>query len=338
MKMKKSLGMKRLLWVAVALLSMISFTTTELQAQVTQITGTGAGKGADAYRGMAALAEVVNQNSKTVQVTNRECGGFVEGTRLVATNRVQVAITNGPYVNFWQRSLSPFDRDTGPRDSLRGVGPRGDSMLQIAVLKDSDIKTFMDLKGKRVSLGPKGSNSYWMIEFALKAAGLLDTVRKDSLNWDDAANYIIDHKLDAFGIPNPIPGPAILQASYSAPIRILSLPEPVIKAFIDYSPGYFKETYDGSSYKGMEKQKFTTVAYMSMVVSNKSVSDDIVYEVTRHSYDPKNHDLLVNISVGWKDGLEQAKDPKFLEIMKLNGMKIHPGAARYWKEKGFKVD
>ena len=113
----------------------------------------------------------------------------------------------------------------------------------------------------------------------------------------------------------------------------------MIQKFIDYSPGYYKDTINcGTMYKGMENQTFTTVNYMPLIVAHKDVPDAIVYEVTRHTYDPKNHDLMVNIAVGWKLGLEQAKRPKFLEIMKLCGLKLHPGAARYWKEKGFKVD
>lgn len=304
----------------------------------TSITVTGAGKGANAYRALAAVAEVVNQNSKTIRATNRESGGFVEGTRLVARNRVQIAMSSGPFVDFWQRKMSPFERDTGSRATLRGVGPSGDAILQIAVLKDSDIKSFADLKGKRVSLGPKGSNSAWMIEYSLKKAGLWDSVRKDSMNWNDAATYMVDRKLDAFGIPNPLGAPAILQASYSAPIQILTLPDNVIQAFIDYSKGYYKKTYKPTIYKGMENESFTTVVYMSMLVSNTNVPNDIVYEVTRHTYDPKNAGMMVNIAIGWKSGLEQAKDPEFLKIMKMTGMQIHPGAARYWKEKGFKMD
>ena len=177
--MKKRFGMKSVFKVGMALFAVSLLIVTDLMAaDVTQITVTGAGKGANAFRAMAAVAEAVNQTSKTVQATNRESGGFVEGTRLVAANRVQIAMTSGPFVDFWQRKLSPFDRDTIPRDTIRGMGPHGDAPLQIAVLKDSDIKTFMDLKGKRVNLGPKGSNSYWMIEFSLREAGILDTVRK----------------------------------------------------------------------------------------------------------------------------------------------------------------
>lgn len=338
--MNKNGGWKRLMLAGAALLAGGFFAPSWLgAAEVTQITVTGAGKGANAYRAMAAVAEVVNQNSKTVKATNRESGGFVEGTRLVASNRVQIAMTNGPYTDFWQRKLDPFDRDTVPRDTLRGVSPHGDAPLQIAVLKDSDIKTFMDLKGKRISLGPAGSNSYWMIQFALKAAGIFETVRIDSLNWNDGATYLVDRKLDAFGIPNPLGSPAILQASYSAPIRILSLPDSVIQKFIDYSPGYFKDVLNpGTIYKGMENQTFTTVNNMPLLVAHKDVPDAIIYEVTRHVYDPKNHDLMVNIAVGWKLGLEQGKSTRFLDVMKMVKLPLHPGAARYWKEKGFKVD
>jgi len=247
-------------------------------------------------------------------------------------------MTNGPFVDSWQMKKDPFKRDTGARDTLRGIGPSSVSVLHIAVLKDSNIKTFMDLKGKRVSLGPKGSNAFWMIGFALKAAGILDTVRQDSLNWSDGATYMVDRKLDAFGIPNPLPGPAILQASYSAPIRILDLPDQVIDKFIEFSPGYHKEVVDPRDlYKGMEGQKFTTVAYMIMLVANKETPDDIIYEILRHTYDPKNRDLMVNIAKGWGEGLDRAKNGEWLERLKAAGGKLHPGAARYWKEKGINV-
>ncbi|MBI3126927.1 MAG: TAXI family TRAP transporter solute-binding subunit [Candidatus Tectomicrobia bacterium] len=334
----KWLPKNSLLWLAAFGLASGLAVPMAAEAAPTSITVTGAGKGANAYRALAAVAEVVNRNSKMLQATNRESGGFVEGTRLVARNRVQIAMSSGPFVDFWQRKLNPFERDTGARDTLRGIGPSGDAILQLAVLKDGGLKTFADLKGKRVSLGPKGSNSAWMIEYALKKAGLWEGVRKDSMNWNDAATYMVDRKLDAFGIPNPLGAPAILQASYSAPIRILTLPDDVIQAFIDYSKGYYKKTYKTNLYKGMEDEPFTTVVYMSMLVSNTQVPNDVVYEVTRHTYDPKNADLMVNIAVGWKSGLEQAKDPEFLQIMQMTGMKTHPGAARYWKEKGFKVD
>jgi len=257
----------------------------------------------------------------------------------VATNRVQLAMSNGPFVDCWQRKKDPYERDLGPRDTIRAVGPSSDSLLQMAVLKESEIKTFMDLKGKRVSLGPKGSNSAWMIQFALKAAGIYDTVRIDSLNWNDAASYMVDHKLDAFGIPNPLPGPAIMQASYSAPVRILDLPDQVINKFIEFSPAYYKGTANCKTlYKGMENQTFTSVAYGVMIVAYKDVPDNIVYEVVRHAYDPKNRDLMVNIAKGWEEGLERAKNQDWLERMKAAGVKIHPGAARFWRERGLKVD
>jgi TRAP transporter TAXI family solute receptor len=340
-EMKKNLRKKSLLWISVMLLIAGFFVSSEVRAaEMTSITVTGAGKGANAFRAFAGLAEAVNQNSKWLRATNRESGGLVEGTRLCARDRVQVAGSSGPLVDFWQRKENPFERDTGPRDTLRGIGPFGEAPLQIVVLKDSNIKTFMDLKDKRVNLGPKGSNSNWMITFALKAAGIFDTVRKDTLNWNDAATYLVDHKLDAFGIPNSLgASAAILRAAYSAPIRVLSLPDVVLQKFLSYSGGYYKDTVDcGTVYKGMENQSFTTVSYMALVISNKDVSDKIVYEVTHWTYDPKNHDLLVNIATGWKIGLALTKTDKFITAMKKAGMKLHPGAAKYWKERGYKVD
>ena len=338
--MKKNLGHKSMFLVIGVLILAGFFTPAESWAAgVTEITVTAAGKGSSAYRAMAALTEVVNRYSKTVRMTNRETGGFVEGTRLVAANRVQIAMTSGPYVDYWQHKKNPFEKDPGPRDTIMGIGPEGISATQIAVLKDSNIRTFMDLKGKRVNIGPKGGSSHWVNTFALKAAGIYNTVQIESMNSSTAATYLVDHKLDAFGAPGTIPYPAILQASYSAPVRLLSIPDDVIQKFINYSKGYFKDTVNfGTFYRGMENQSITTVSYMALLAANKDVPADVVYEVTRHLYDPKNYDLLVNMASGWKSGLELAKHPKFLETMKVSGLKLHPGAARYWKEKGFKVD
>jgi TRAP-type uncharacterized transport system substrate-binding protein len=75
-----------------------------------------------------------------------------------------------------------------------------------------------------------------------------------------------------------------------------------------------------------------------MIVAHKDVPGDIVYELVRHAYDPKNRQLMVSIAKGWEEGLDRAKNQEWLERMKAAGVKIHPGAARFWRERGLKVD
>jgi len=327
-------------WASVATAAMVPvvFGSTALGADVTHLTIVGAGKGAGAFRQAGAVAEVVNKNSKTLNITNQESAGFVANTRMVSSGRAELALSNGVFVDFIQRKQKPFDKERKPSTSIRGIGPMSGSWVQIVVLKDSGIKTLGALKGKRVSLGPKGSSTLFIMSTAFKELGILDSLRKDYLKWGDAANYMIDGKLDSFGIPNPIPSPSVLQAATSRPITVLDLPDPVIKKFTDLSKGYFEDTADMSVYSGMEGKKIRTIAYKVFLLANESVSADAIYEICKYFYDPKNRDFILSMYKQLKVGLDAAGNDEFIKQMKSFNLKMHPGAVRYWKERGYAVN
>ncbi|MBI3026024.1 MAG: TAXI family TRAP transporter solute-binding subunit, partial [Candidatus Tectomicrobia bacterium] len=323
--------------IAVAAL-MAGLAWTGAEAASTKVTIVGAGKGAGAFRQAGAIAEVVNKESKTVNMTNQETAGFVANTRMLANGRVEFALTNGVFVDAIQTKQHPFDKERKAATNLRGIGPVAGAWLQIAILADSGIMKVEDLKGKRVSLGPKGSNTVYMLEVVFKAVGIYDSLRKDYLKWEDAATYMVDGKLDSFGMPNPIPGPALLQAAQSRPIRMLDIPEKALDEFIKISKAYFKTDAGMSVYRGMEGKKIRTIAYDVYILAHDKVPADVVYEVAKHFYDPKNRDFILNVYRPLKDGLDAAQDDKFIQQMKSFGLKLHPGAERYWKERKYNVN
>lgn len=325
-------------WTSVVAVAVVSgLLGLAANAAVTQVTIVGAGKGAGAFRQAGSIAEVVNKESKTVSMTNQESPGFVANTRMLATGRVEFALTSGVLADAILRKQKPYDKDKVPTN-MRGIGPVAGAWLQIAVLADSDVKTMSDLKGKRVSLGPKGSNSAYMITTVFETLGIFDGMRKDYLKWEDAATYMVDGKLDSFGIPNPIPSPSILQAAQSRPIRVLDVPENVRDKFLEISKGYNKVSADMSVYDGMKGKKINTVHYAVYMLTSAKVPDDVVYEVTKHFYDPKNREFIQAVYKPMKDGLDAAMNDGFIKNMKAFNVKLHPGAARYWKERGYKVD
>lgn len=327
-------------WASIAAAAMLPlvFGSAAYGAELVHLTIVGAGKGAGAFRQAGALAEVVNKNSKKLNITNQESAGFVANTRMVSAGRVELAMSNGVFVDFIQRKQKPFHTEKKPSTSIRGIGPGSGSWFQIVVLKDSGIKTLAGLKGKRVSMGPKGSSTAFMMETAFREVGILDSLRKDYLKWGDAANYMIDGKLDSFGIPNPIPSPSVLQAATSRPITVLDLPDPVIKKFIDLSKGYFEDNADFSVYEGMKGRKAKTIAYKVFFLAHESVPADAVYEICKNFYDPKNRDFILSMYKPLRDGLDTAMNDTFIKQMGAFNLKLHPGAARYWKERGYAVN
>jgi len=326
-------------WASVAAAAVLAgmFGSPGAEGAMTQVTVVGAGKGAGAFRQAGAIAETVNKESQTVKMTNQETAGFVANTRMIAAGRVEFALTNGVFVDSIQRQIAPYAKDK-KAINLRGVGPLTTSWFQMAVLADGPIKSYKDLAGKRLSMGPKGSNTVFMTEVILEALGLSRSVRKDYLKWEDAATYMVDGKLDAFGMPNPIPAPAVLQAAQSRPIRVLDVPDEAIDKFISISKGYYKDVADAGIYNGMQGKKFTTVAFKVFIVAHDKVPADIVYEVTRRFYDPKNRDFIVNVFRPLREALDNAKNDKFIGQMRSFDLKLHPGAARYWKERNYNVN
>jgi hypothetical protein len=313
-----------------AAIALAGFAGTATGAET--VTIVGAGPGAGAYNMAGALAENLNRLKVDVTMTNRASKGFVANTRLVETGGSEFALTNGIFVFDAQRGNKPFEEMKAA--NIRGVGPVTTSWFQMAVLKDSGIKSYMDLKGKRVNYAEKGSNTEFMTKSIFETLGIDDGIQKEYMRWDQAATAMTDGNIAAFGIPNPVPSPSILQASASAPLRILSLPDKVIKHFIESNPGYYRDTVPPGSYTGMESEPFDTVAYTIFVTANATVSDETVYKVTRATYDDGSRDFMITSFKAWKTGLDAAKKDGFIKQMAGFGMQLHPGAARYWKERG----
>ncbi len=324
----RTVGVRRL---ALASAFMVGMAGSALAAD--QVTIVGAGPGAGAYQMAGAMAEAVNRfEGSDVVMTNRASQGFVANTRMVETGGTDFALTNGIFVYFAQNSEGPFTEMKAT--NILGVGPVSTSWFQMAVPAEGGAKTYMDLKGKRVSFGPKGSSTVFMTDTIFEQLGIIDDINKEYMRWDQGATALVDGNIDGFSIPNPVPSPSILQASASMPVRILSVPNDVIEHFVSLNPGYYRSTVPAGSYPGMEDESFETVAYTIFVTANASVSDDVVYRVTKATYDPVSHDFLVNAFKGWAIGLKETESDDFIRQMDSFGMKLHPGAEKYWKERG----
>lgn len=298
-----------------------------------QVTIVGAGPGAGAFQLAGAMAEAVNRTDGIdVVMTNQASKGFVANTRMVETGGADFALTNGVFVYYAQNSIAPFGEMKA--ENIRGVGPVSTSWFHMTVPRSSGIESYADLEGKRVNYAAKGSSTEFMTRTIFVQLGIDDTINKEYMNWAQAATAMVDGSIAAFSIPNPVPSPSVLQAAASAPVKVLSLPGEVIDHFIDMNPGYYRDTVPPGSYAGMEDEGFETVAYGILATVNADVPEDVVYRVTKATYDESSHDFLVNAFKSWNIGLKASQSSDFIDQMKAFDLQLHPGAERYWKERG----
>ena len=224
-----------------------------------------------------------------------------------------------------------FKKD-GPSKDFRVIGNVRQQSQIVAVLADSPIKSFSDMKGKVVSLLNKGSGSSANCVKIFEGLGLMDQIEQRYMDFSASARALGDRQIDVFcsaGVPYHIP--ALTQLSLSKPVRYISMtPEEQKKMTTNYkfyAPVTIPVLKD---VKGMDKPALT-IGYDVWWIVSKKMSDQAVYDMLKVIADPKNLKTLASTASYWN-----SLSGKF-DALKSHNIFIHPAAAKYWTEKGEKV-
>jgi len=321
-------GIRKVVVMLTAVFVVVALTASGAFAARVKTSVASAGPGAAAYVIWGGLAALISKDSKTVEMSNLTTRGAVEDIRLVESGKAEFALGVATLLDLAIKGKKMFKK---PYTNQCGVGPGTASLFHIGVKKSSGIKTVKELDGKRVSFAKKGSSTHFMTRTVIKLAGI--KVREENLGWNVAADAVKDNRLDAFTIPNPVPSPAFVKFATAQPISLLPVDGKVRKKMLTMNKAYFPITIPANSYDGQDKP-VPTIGYTAWTIAGCKVPADVVYEVTRLNYSAKGKQFLLRVHKGWATGFGIAPA---LDQMGAINMKIHPGAARYWKEKGHKI-
>ena len=197
--------------------------------------------------------------------------------------------------------------------------------VQIVTL-DSSIKSVADLKGKTVSIGAKGSGVYFNALDVLGEYGLSESdIKAEYLNFGDSADSLKDGKIDAAFVVAGAPTPAVQDLGTGRQVYLVSIDEEHMASLIKNCPYYQEYTIAKDVYNTPDD--VTTVAVAAVVIAKNDVSDAAIYNFVSAIFD--------NI-----DAIGHAKkselDIEFASSM--TGVPYHPGAAKYFAEKGITVE
>lgn len=323
--------MKSIKTVAITMVAFcvaMSIVVSTAGAEKVKVSVASSSAGAAAYVMWGGLAALVSKESKTVEMSNLTTRGTVEDLRLIEAGKSEFGAGVSTLIINAQKGVKPYDKKYV---KIRGIGPATAALFHIVTRKDANITTLSQLDGKRWSFARKGSTTHYLSSLITKYAGL--EVHKETMNWNVAADAIKDGRLDAFSLPTPPPAPAVVKAASMYPISLISVDDEVLAKVRQENPAYFKGKIPAGTYEGVDKDVYT-VGYVAWTVASADVPDDVVYEVTRINYSAKGRDFLSKVHKGWNTGF--AVTPS-LDVMESIGLKIHPGAARYWEEQGYKI-
>ena len=309
----------RLVAAAVAAAALLSAPATRAQQFVNVLTG---GTSGVYYPLGVAIGKIFSDKLPGVKTQVQATKASVENLVLLQQGRGEIAFALGDSL----KAAWEGDEEAGFKaklGKLRTIGAIYPNYIQIVATADSGIKTLADLKGKSLSVGAPKSGTELNSRAILAAAGLSykDLGKVEYLPFAESVDLMKNRQLDATLQSAGLGVASLKDLSTSIDIAVVAVPKDVVDKI---GPPFTSVKIPANTYTGQEKD-VPTAAVTNYLVTSSAVSDDLAYQMTKLIYESLPE--LANSHVAGKDiKLENA----------ANGSPIplHPGAIRYYKEKG----
>jgi TRAP transporter TAXI family solute receptor len=302
-------------------------TTTAAEQQFISI-GTGGVTGVY-YPTGGAICRLVNKNRKEhgIRCSVESTGGSVYNVNTIREGELDLGVAQSDVQYNSFNGASDF-ADQGPYEGLRAVFSVHPEPFTVVARADSGIKTFDDLKGKRVNIGNPGSGQRGTMGVVMEAKGwgLSDFALASELKAAEQSAALGDNKVDAIIYTVGHPNGSIQEATTTTEAGLISVDGPEIDALVEGNSYYAKATIPGGMYTGTDEDTHT-FGVLATFVSSASVDDDTIYEVVKAVFE--NFDRFKGLHPAFANLKEEDM------ITKGISAPIHPGAERYYKERGW---
>lgn len=320
--------MRRNAWVALAVGAALSVGAAASFAADHKISGSflmGTGSATGNYYSFGSvLAQVINSHTGA-NITVSSTGGSVENVRLLKRGENEMALVQTDVNSYALNGVEQFA--SGAVTNFSAITACYPEMVQIVASKASGIKSVPDMRGKRICVGAVGSGYEVAARQILGIYGMnYDDIDERFLSQSEGKNALQDDQIDAFFMCSGYPNANVTELSLMGKIEVISIDDEHLKLLQEKYPFYAPFTTPDDQYN--LGHPVTSVAVMSMLVVLNEISDDDVYAMTAAIYDHLDEIRALN-----KKGAYMSLEGAFRGIPG----NIHPGAARFYEEKGLKV-
>jgi uncharacterized protein len=314
--------------LVVAAIAALLFTTSVPAAQAKEnILFGGASITGVYYQVALQLSNLMNrQMGNEYNYVGRPTGGSVFNINALERNAFDFGVAQSD--RNWQAYNGSADWDGKPVTSLRSVFSMHPETVLLVTRKDTGINRVEDIKGKRINIGNPGSGQRGNAMDVLRIYGIDPDkdIRAESLQQAEASRALVDRKIEAFFYTVGNPSAAIEEPAQSVDLNIIPINSDAIKSFVQQHPYYVMTTIPAGTYKGVDKG-VETYAVTATVVTNESVSEQAVYDLVKTVFE--NLDTVKASHAAFRNLNPQ-------EMLGGLSAPLHPGAEKYYKEKGWK--
>lgn len=311
-----------------SLVAGLAFASLNVHAEEKFITiGTGGQTGVYYVVGQSICQLVNRDTAKTgVKCNAPSTGASVANLNAIADHQMDMGIAQSDWQYHAYNGSSSFEGKKN--EKLRAVFSLHPEPFTLMVRDDSGIKSFDDLKGKRVNVGDPGSGTRATMNVILAAKGWTDKDFKvaSELKPAEMASVMCDNNLDAITYNVGHPNGALKEAAASCDSHLVPVTGEAIDKLVADHSYYAKAVIPGGLYKGTDNPVETFGVYATLVTS-EDVDADKVYAVVKAVFD--NFDRFKRLHPAFAN-LKQ-------EEMITNALSapLHEGAVRYYKERGW---
>lgn len=265
------------------------------------------------------IGSLVNKYVPEVEVRVEVTGGSIENPRLVGSGETDMGITNTSTGFFASKGMKPYTKVL----PIRAIALMYPSTFHMATREDYKYRTLQDLKGHKVAVGPAGGSGPIILQRIMPIMGMdYKDLKPNYIGYKDSCLALQDGNVDAVFILAGAPTSSVLELSTRTPVRFLKVEEKVIAEFVKKYPFYMRVEIPKSYYK--TKEDAVSVGVGNLLIVNKEMSDDLAYKITAALYGHIDEFRKVHPATKVVD----------LKLAPKAVIPLHPGAARYYREKG----
>ena len=316
--------MKRTVLITLALALIALTVQAEEKTRLSVVTG---GTGGVYYPLGGAVANVLSKYLPGTAATAEVTSASIDNLKLVGAGKADIAFS---------MSDSAWDGYNGNgkfhgKLPLRSIVVLYANKTQVVTVQGKGIEKMSDLKGKRISTGAPGSGTELIALRLLEAYGIdpEKDVKREKLSVAESVGAIKDNKIDAFVWSGGLPTAAIvdLGATPGQKLMLLDHSDAIPAMVKKYGPLYVKDTIPAKTYPGQEKD-VSILSVWNILAVNEKMDDTMAYQITKTIFENKPELVAVH-----KEAMHIA-----LEDQLKGGSPIpfHPGALKYFAEKGIK--
>jgi len=318
-KGRNPLMRSKLIAAAAATFAVLSAPAAHAQSFINVLTG---GTSGVYYPLGVAIGKIYSDKIPNVKTQVQATKASVENLVLLQQGRGEIAFTLGDSL----KAAWEGDEEAGFKsklDKLRTIGAIYPNYIQIVATAESGIKTLADLKGKSLSVGAPKSGTELNSRAILAAAGLSykDLGKVEYLPFAESVDLMKNRQLNATLQSAGLGVASLKDLSTSSEITVVSVPKQVVDKI---GPPFVSVNIPANTYTGQDKD-VPTAAVVNYLVTSSAVSDDLAYQMTKLIFESLPE--LANSHVA-------GKEIKLETAATGSPVPLHPGAIRYYKEKG----